>query len=395
MNRKENGMAATQAQHPAQSVSENMNRRTLLKSAGITIGASAFGNSRSSGETQPDPGEGSSPTREFAQPMIGFMLGHEQFTVPELVEFGVAAEQAGFDLLATSDHLQPWQANEGHAGAAWVTMGALGQRTRKVWIGTTVTCPTFRYNPCVVAEAFASLSLLCPGRIFLGVGSGEALNEQAAVGSWPKWDERSERLIEATGLIRQLWKGQQVVSKGKFYDVNARLYDPPSKTIPLLMAGNGPKAMRRAGQYGDGLITDPKTWKESKNEFLSGARAVGKEAGRLPVLVEQWVSIGDKKDTEYAAEEWRFLPKAFKTYYDIRDPKEIQNRAEAELPLEKVYGDWVVGADPEKHIQKINELFQSGVTIVNIHSGEADQRKVIDFYGRNVLPEVRKQSKAA
>lgn len=388
-------MAAPQTQLLAEPTPENMNRRTLLKSAGITFGASALGNNLSYGATQPDRGEGASSTRGFAQPMVGFMLGHEQFKVPELIELGAAAEQAGFDLLATSDHLQPWQANEGHAGAAWVTMGALGQRTRKVWIGTTVTCPTFRYNPCVVAEAFASLSLLCPGRIFLGVGSGEALNEQAAVGSWPKWDERSERLIEATGLIRQLWKGQQVVSKGKYYDVNARLYDPPAKAIPLLMAGNGPKAMRRAGQHGDGLITDPKTWKESKNEFVAGARAAGNEAGKMPVLVEQWVSIGNKKDTEYAAEQWRFLPNAFKTYYNIRDPKEIQNRAEAELPLEKVYGDWVVGADPEKHIQKINELFQSGVTIVNIHSGEANQSKVIDFYGSKVLPELRKRSKAA
>ena len=110
---------------------------------------------------------------------------------------GVAVEQAGFGILATSDHLQPWQANERHAGQAWVTMAALGQRTKRVWIGPTVTCPTFRYNPAVVAEAFASLNLLSPGRIFLGLGSGEALNEQAATGSWPKWSERSDRLVEA------------------------------------------------------------------------------------------------------------------------------------------------------------------------------------------------------
>jgi F420-dependent hydroxymycolic acid dehydrogenase len=127
--------------------------------------------------------------------MVGFMLAHEQFPVPELVNLGVAAEQAGFDLLATSDHLQPWQANEGHAGEAWVTMAALGERTKRVWIGPTVTCPSLRYNPAVVAEAFASLNLLYPGRIFLGIGSGEALNEEAAIGSWPKWPERSERLV--------------------------------------------------------------------------------------------------------------------------------------------------------------------------------------------------------
>jgi F420-dependent hydroxymycolic acid dehydrogenase len=108
------------------------------------------------------------------KPMVGFMLAHEQFPVPELVELGIMAEAAGFDLLANSDHLQPWQADEGHAGQASITMSALGQRTRTVWIGPTVTCPTFRYNPAVVAEAFASLSRLYLGRIFLGVGSGEA-----------------------------------------------------------------------------------------------------------------------------------------------------------------------------------------------------------------------------
>ena len=128
--------------------------------------------------------------------MVGFMLAHEQFPVPDLVKLGVAAEQAGFDLVATSDHFQPWQANERHAGQAWVTMAALGERTKRIWTGPTVTCPTFRYNPAVVAEAFASLNLLYPGRIFLGIGSGEALNEQVAIGSWPKWPERSERLVE-------------------------------------------------------------------------------------------------------------------------------------------------------------------------------------------------------
>jgi alkanesulfonate monooxygenase SsuD/methylene tetrahydromethanopterin reductase-like flavin-dependent oxidoreductase (luciferase family) len=119
--------------------------------------------------------------------MIGYMLAHEQFAVPELIGIGAAAAQAGFDLLATSDHFQPWQANEGHSGEAWVTMAAMGGQVGEAWMGTTVTCPTLRYSPPVVAEAFASLSLLYPGRIFLGVGSGEALNEQAATGIWPDW----------------------------------------------------------------------------------------------------------------------------------------------------------------------------------------------------------------
>lgn len=327
----------------------------------------------------------------FNRKMMGFMLPHEQFPVQRLVELGVAAERAGFDLLATSDHLQPWQANEGHSGQAWVTMAAIGQRTNHVWIGPAVTCPTFRYNPAVVAEAFASLNLLTPGRIFLGIGSGEAINEEASTGSWPKWNERSERFIEAADVIRKLWSGQPVSHQGQYYSVNMKLYDAPASPIPLLMAANGPKAMRRAGHYADGLITDPKTWKQHKSEFEAGAKAAGKDPSHMPVLVEQYVVVGDKQEAERAAELWRFGPKAFEKYYNVRDPQEIQHQADSEIPLEKVYSDWPVGTDANVHLKTINELFESGATIVNIHSGQADQERVIEFFGREVLPKMRQK----
>jgi TAT-translocated FGD2 family F420-dependent dehydrogenase len=354
-------------------------RRKMIKTAGgflcassLISGAVAHGQSTPSAEK---------PTinKSLKKKTMGFMLGHEQFSVPKLVELGVAAEQAGFDLLATSDHFQPWQDNEGHSGQAWMTMAALGGRTSKVWIGPTVTCPTFRYNPAVVAEAFASLNLLYPGRIFLGIGSGEALNEQAAVGSWPKWQERSERFIEATDIIRKLWQGNPVSHKGAYYSVAAKLYDPPVSPIPILMAANGPKAMRRAGQYGDGLVTDPKTWKQYKSEFEAGARAVGKNPAEMPVLVEQYAIVGNEQEAKAAAELWRFGPKAFTSYYNIRDPKEIQRRADSEIPLEQVYSEWPIGTDPNVHLKTINELFESGATIVNIHTGQNDQRNLSSF----------------
>jgi F420-dependent hydroxymycolic acid dehydrogenase len=384
----------------------SLNRRTLLKSAmamaatsGLLKAPMAAGkvsrkSSRSDVSTSDSPPE-KSDLDFWRAGLVGFQLAHEQFPVPQLVELGAAAEKAGFDLLAVSDHLQPWQANEAHAGQAWITMSAIGQRTSRIGMGTTVTCPTFRYNPAVVAEAFASLSLLYPGRIFLGIGSGEALNEEAAIGSWPKWPERSERLVEAAEIIGKLWSGEQLEHKGKYYQVNARLYDPPAKRIPLMMAGNGPKAMQRVGQYADGLITDPKTWKESKAEFEKGARNAGKDPGKMPVFIEQYVVVGDKKDTEMAAEFWRFGPKAWKPYFNVRDPKEIERRANAEVPLEKVYEDWAMGTDPEVHVKKLTELFQSGATGVHIHSGQPDQKRVIDFYGKEVLPRLRKLGKKA
>jgi F420-dependent hydroxymycolic acid dehydrogenase len=374
-----------------------MDRRAVLRSTGAFSAASLLAASLPQQSYAAASGAPSPQSRRMQQSglnnrLIGFMLAHEQFPVPELVELGAIAEQAGFDLLASSDHLQPWQSNQGHSGKAWVTIGALGQKTQRAWMGTTVTCPTFRYTPAVVAEAFASLSLLYPGRIFLGIGSGEALNEEAGTGSWPKWPERSERLVEAAEIIRRLWTGQQVAHKGQYYSVNAKLYDPPKQHIPLLMAANGPKAMYRSGRYADGLVTDTKTWKQHKAEFERGARDAGKDSSKMPVLVESYVVVGDKKDAEQAAELWRFGPKAFKNYYNVRDPHEIQHLAEKEVPLEQVYGDWPISTDAKPHIAAIQELFASGVTIVNVHSGQPDQRRVIEFYGREVIPRVRQAS---
>ncbi len=327
--------------------------------------------------------------RPIRDRMIGFMLAHEQFPMPELVQIGARASRAGFDVLATSDHLQPWQANEGHSGEAWVTMAALGAQASHSWMGTTVTCPILRYHPAVVAEAFASLGLLYPGRIFLGVGSGEALNEQAATGQWPKWQERWDRLIEAITVIRRLWAGEHVSFKGTYYTVDARLYDPPARPIPLLAAANGRKSMRLAGQHGDGLITDPLTWKQHKTEWESGARDAGKDPSQMPVLIEQYVVVGGEAEAKQAAERWRFGPKAFKGYYNIVDPAQIQHRAQAEIPLEQIIQAWPVGTDPGVHLAKIHELFDSGASIVNVHAGQPDQMRVIDFYATHVLPKVR------
>jgi TAT-translocated FGD2 family F420-dependent dehydrogenase len=375
----------------------NFGRRDVLKSAGALLAASPMELGAADAQTSTEP-ESESPAAEVPplhKGMIAFTLAHEQFTIPQLVKIGTHADRSGFDVLATSDHFQPWQANERHAGEAWVTLGALGQHARRTWMGTSVTCPTLRYNPAVVAQAFASLSQLCPGRIFLGLGSGEALNEEAATGRWPAWRERWDRLIEAVQIIRGLWGGEPLAHKGTHYTVTGRLYDPPSKPIPLLLAANGPKAMRLAGQHGDGLITDPQTWKQYKGEWQSAAAAAGKNVAGMPVMVEQFVVVGDKNDAQLPAQLWNFLPKAFKGYQNMPDPVEIQRRAQSELPLPKVYGDWTVSSDPNVHLETIESLLASGVTIVNIHSGQADQKAVIDFYAKDVLPRAKARTQSS
>ena len=368
-------------------------RRNLLKLAAVMATASPLGVAAAQPAStttlaRPQRNEQGQSSGGIGKGRIGYMLAHEQFPVHELVELGNQAASGGFHLLATSDHLQPWQANEGHSGQAWVTLGALSSQVSRTWMGTTVTCPILRYSPAVVAEAFASMSHLAPGRIFLGVGSGEALNEEAATGAWPKWQERWDRLIEAITIIRQLWSGENVSYRGKYYTVDAKLYDPPPQPIPLLTAANGRKSMRLAGQYGDGLVTDPETWKTHKVEWQEGAHAAGKAPDEMPVLVEQYVVVGGEADAQKAAELWRFGPKAFKSLYNVRDPAEIQRRAEMGTPIEQVVKGWPISTDPGPHLEKIHELQESGVSIVNIHSGQPDQRRVIDFYATHVLPKL-------
>lgn len=324
---------------------------------------------------------------------IGFVLSHEQFQAPQLLDLGVAAERAGFDLVWTSDHFHPWMDNQGHAGQAWVTLAALGQRIQLPF-GTGVTCPTYRYHPAVVAQAFASLGVLYPGRVFLGVGSGEALNEQPVTGEWGDYQERAARFIEAVELIRELWKGDWVNHSGQFYTVkNAKIYDVPAQAVPVYMAAEGPKSMRLVGLHGDGLITDSKSAldQEMRAALEDGAREAGKDPKALPILAEHFVVVGGKAEADESARLWRFIPRAWDQFVDNPDPRSILQQAEKELTLDDVAQNWVVSDDPDEHAESIQKLIDGGVTHVFVHSGQFDQQRVIDFYSGEVLPRLRGQ----
>src|SRR5581483_11113238 len=171
---------------------------------------------------------------------VGFFLSHEQFAPPQLLELAEAAAAAGFDELATSDHFHPWQDNQGHSGQAWITLAAIGQRVPNIPFGTTVTCPSYRYHPAIVAQAFATLATLYPGRPFLGLGSGEAFNEQPLTGQFGGFQERFDRVAEAADVIHAMWSGEWSSYSGRYFNVRkAKLYDPPPRPIPLLIAASG------------------------------------------------------------------------------------------------------------------------------------------------------------
>jgi Luciferase-like monooxygenase len=193
--------------------------------------------------------------RRPSGPAVGLVLGHGQFATAQLTDQAQAAEQAGFRYLSASDHLQPWQDNEGHSMFPWITLALAGQRTNHITFGTWVTCPIYRYHPTIVAQAFASLAVLYPGRVFLGVGTGERLNEKAATTQFGPYRERHDRLVEAIQLIRQLWSGQRTSFQGHYFQTNQlKIYDLPASPPQIFVAAGGPKSAHLAGQYGDGWI---------------------------------------------------------------------------------------------------------------------------------------------
>jgi TAT-translocated FGD2 family F420-dependent dehydrogenase len=331
-----------------------------------------------------------------SSPFIYFALANEQFTIPQLLQYGVAAEQAGFDGVWTSDHFQPWQPNEGHAGSAWILLAALTQRTSRIQMGTGVTCPAYRYNPAVIAQNWASLSLLAPGRIFLGVGLGENFNEGASGGGWGTYEERFCRVTEAIRIIRALWSGDYVQFKGRIWNIDAKLYDPPAQHIPLYIAATaGPKTARLAGTYGDGLITAAnvlKTKPEVKDQWEQAVRQNGENPAMKAVLVEHWAMAASEEEVHDALEKWRFIAKAWTHgFHDNVSPTDIEAKAKAEISLEEVRNQWTVSTDPQVHLNAIGELADLGATHIVIHSGASNQLKTIDFYRKQVLPALRRK----
>lgn len=326
--------------------------------------------------------------RRRSCPQVYYVLASEQFPVQELIQYGVEAERAGFSGVWTSDHFQPWQSNEGHSAPAWVTLSGLTQMTSRIALGTGVTCPIFRYRPAVVAQVWAALSSLAPGRVFLGVGTGEKLNEGAAGGGWGSYEERVSSLVEAVKIIRALWTGEDVRIEGQYWDVNGRLYDPPASQVPIYIAAGGPKSARLAALHGDGLITGAATLKnEPEVKAAWDAAKPGSRGQTRPIIVEHWAVVGDEDEAREAAAKWRFIPKAWKPgYFDNVSPEEIQSRAEREIELDDVLKDWTVSPDPEDHLGAIQKLGNLGATHVVVHVATPNQSKVIEFFGREVLP---------
>jgi coenzyme F420-dependent glucose-6-phosphate dehydrogenase len=326
---------------------------------------------------------------------LGYKASAEQFGPAELLQYGVLAEKAGFDSVFISDHLQPWRHDGGHAPFAVAWLGALGASTDRITIGTSVLTPTLRYHPGIVAQAFATLGCLYPGRIVLGMGTGESMNEAPLGIEWPDGKERFARFREAVRLIRQLWAEQRVTFEGEYYrTVNATIYDLPDVPIPLYLAGSGPAATRFAGRQGDGYITTSGKTDELYTETLlpaiaEGAAAASRSVKDIDMMLEVKVSFDHDFDTALNATRfWGALALTPDEKAGVEDPVEMQRLAD-QLPIEKAASRFIVSTDPDEHVERIKHYIDLGFTHLVFHAPGPDQATFLDLYGKEILPRLR------
>ena len=328
---------------------------------------------------------------------LGYKASAEQFGPRELLDFAVQAEACGFDSVVVSDHFQPWRHTGGHAPFSFAWLGAVGARTERVMLGTSVVTPTFRYHPSVVAQAMATLGVLFPGRVMLGIGTGESLNEVAPTGiEWPDFRERFARLREAVTLMRHLWSEDFVSFDGTYYKTrDATIYDRPADGVPLYIAAGGPQMARYAGRVGDGFIcTSGKGAELYRDQLLpalaEGAREAGRDVDRLDKMIE--VKVSYDTDLQRALDDtrlWGALALSGDEKVGVEDPREMERLADA-LPTERTASRWIVSTNAEEHVQQIKFYIDLGFTHLVFHAPGNDQSRFMHLYAEQVLPLLRK-----
>jgi coenzyme F420-dependent glucose-6-phosphate dehydrogenase len=319
-----------------------------------------------------------------------FGAAHEQFAPDDLLRQAVEAEDAGFDGVAASDHFQPWW-EPGESGMAWVWLGAVGRATRSVAIGTAVTPALNRYHPALVAQAWATLEVMFPGRTFLGIGSGESLNESPLGLDWPRPGVQLAAMTEALVLIRRLFDGERVTHDGHFRTKEAYLHTRPERTPPIYVSAFYEGAATVAARLGDGLWTlgDPESAPKVIDAYRSACDDAGKEPGEI-VLQVQFSWAEDDDAALEGARVWKGAqPDEFYTE-DWHDPRAMAAHAAATVTDKELKEALIVSADPEEHIERIKEVEQLGATIVSLMNvSGADPHRAIATYRDHVLPRLR------
>jgi coenzyme F420-dependent glucose-6-phosphate dehydrogenase len=360
--------------------------------------------------------------------LLGYWAAHEQYSMQDLLRFVVEAEKTGFTTTMTSDHFHPWWHDNAYGNFTWVWIATAAERTKQMQFVTGVTAPIFRYHPAIIAQAFASLDILYPGRIALGLGTGESMNETPLGFDWPRPKDRLKRVTEAVQIIRKLW--QQKTSKqdsnvndskrvstydrqdaghgdgfvyfnGEYFLIrNAKLYSPPTGYIPIFMAAAGPESTKAAAKYSDGLITFLKAKESQKilDIFEKTIKKDGKQENNntnsKQKIAEYKVSYSQNYEEAFDSSKfWRatLLKNAFNT--SINDPRKLEQKAMQQVPEQKIKENIEITTSIEDCIKSIEEYFKVGFTKVYVHSTSPDEVEFIREFGKKVLPYFQEQIK--
>jgi coenzyme F420-dependent glucose-6-phosphate dehydrogenase len=365
--------------------------------------------------------------------MLGYWAAHEQYSMQDLLQFVIEAEKNGFTSTMTSDHFHPWWDDNAYGNFAWIWIAAAAERTKRMQFVTGVTAPIFRYHPAIIAQAFASLDILYPGRIGLGLGTGESMNETPLGFDWPRPNARLKRVIEAVQIIRKLWQKKTTTAandndahnknndikildydskkdddgfvyfNGEYFLIrNAKLYSPPITYIPIFMAAAGSESAKASAKYSDGLITFLKA-KESQKILDVFDKTIKKDKGvksensnnksSKQKIAEYKVSYSENYEEAFNSSKfWRatLLKDAFNT--SISDPRKLEQKAKQQVPDQKLKESIEITTSIEDCTKSIEEYFKVGFTKVYVHSTSPNEIEFLQEFGKKVLPYFQEQN---
>jgi coenzyme F420-dependent glucose-6-phosphate dehydrogenase len=325
---------------------------------------------------------------------LGYKASAEQFGPVELLEFARHAERIGLEMVGISDHFQPWRHRGGHGPSAIAWLGAAAVATESAVLGTSVLTPTLRYHPSVIAQAFATIACLAPDRVFLGVGTGEAMNETPATGAeFPGRKDRRLRLSEAIRLIRLLWTDERVDFEGDYYRTSkATIYDRPETPVPVYVAASGPLAAKLAGRLGDGFICtsgkDPALYEELLGKVAEGAEAAGRDPAGIRRMIE--VKVSYDCDAQRAVDNcrwWAALALTPEQKEGVDDPIEMERLADENA--DRAPTRFIVSSDPDEIADGIRHYASLGFDELILHAPGADQARFLNQFAEDVLPRLR------
>jgi coenzyme F420-dependent glucose-6-phosphate dehydrogenase len=312
---------------------------------------------------------------------LGYALSSEEHDPHALVRNAQQCEEAGFSFSLISDHFHPWISAQGHSPFVWGVIGGIAQVTRNLQLGTGVTCPTIRTHPAIIAHAAATAAVMMDGRFFLGVGTGENLNEHVFGDRWPPHDIRLALLEEAIEIMRLLWSGDNISYWGDYYTVeDAQLFTVPAEPPAIMMAASGPTTSESAGKVADGLITtSPK--KELVDEF---ADAGGEGKPRYGKVTVCWAE-SEKEARRIVHELWPNTGLTGELTQELRTVTHFEQAVEM-VTEEKAVENIACGPDAQKHLDAIQEYVDAGFDKIYIHQIGPDQAGFMEFYQAEIIP---------